>query len=98
MNPIPINMPVSSIDLGRARASLAEPINSELDRVRSAAERLKPLERDILIMSAGRGLLVGDIASLLGISERCVEPLLARAIYKFDCALERHGRSWWHFW
>jgi DNA-directed RNA polymerase specialized sigma24 family protein len=49
-------------------------------------------------MSAGRGLLIGDIAALLGISERRVERLLARALYKFDRALERELRPRWLFW
>lgn len=97
MKPIPFKMLVSSVDIRGANASVAEPDNCELDRVRRAAEKLEPLEHDVLAMSAGRGLLMGEIASLLGISERRVEQLLARALYKFDRALERQGRASWHF-
>lgn len=88
----------SSRGLGRVSTSMAVPDNCEFGRVRRAAKKLKPLERDLLIMSAGRGLPAGDIASLLGMNERRVVRLLAIAIYKFDCALEREGRFWWHFW
>ncbi len=77
---------------------MAEPNNSEFDRVSRAAEKLKPVERDILALSAGRGLPIAEIASLLGTSERRVELLLARALYKFDYALERQSRPWWHLW
>ena len=98
MKPILMNALVSSIDLRRETVSIAEPNNGELGRVRRAAEKLKPLEREVLAMSAGRGLLVGDIALQLGIGERRVERLLARALYKFDWALEREGWPWWHFW
>ena len=76
----------------------AEPSQSELELVCRAAERLKPLERDILALSAGRGMLIGDIALLLGLSERRVERILTKALYKFDRALERQCSSWWRFW
>lgn len=98
MRSIQASNPVSSIALRRVTASMSHSNNSEFDRVCRAAQNLKSLERDILAMSAGRGLLIGDIAALLGISERRVERLLARALYKFDRALERELRPRWLFW
>lgn len=98
MTRILADKPASRIARRGMSAATAEPNNSEFDRVCRAAEKLEPLERDILAMSAGTGLLIGEIASLLGISERRVELLLARALYKFDCALGRQPWPWWHFW
>jgi DNA-directed RNA polymerase specialized sigma24 family protein len=56
-------------------------------RVENAAASLSALERDVLSLSAHVGLCNCDIAELLGISERRVEKLLARALCKFDRAL-----------
>jgi DNA-directed RNA polymerase specialized sigma24 family protein len=56
-------------------------------RLENAAASLSALERDVLSLSAHVGLHNCDIAMLLGISERRVEKILARAIRKFDRAL-----------
>jgi RNA polymerase sigma factor (sigma-70 family) len=66
---------------------------SELDRVRQAAAALSPLERDVLVLSAGIRLSNGEIAARLGISERRAERLLARALRKFDRVLEQASRG-----
>ena len=63
------------------------PSSSDLGRVERAAARLTALERQILFLSANVGLCNSDISGLLGISERRVERLLARALDKFDRAL-----------
>jgi len=63
------------------------PSSSDLGRVERAAARLTALERQILFLSAHVGLCNSDISGLLGISERRVERLLARALDKFDRAL-----------
>jgi DNA-directed RNA polymerase specialized sigma24 family protein len=60
---------------------------SSESRVENAAASLSALERDVLSLSAHVGLCNCDIAGLLGISERRVEKLLARALRKFDRAL-----------
>ena len=77
---------------------MAAPSASELDRIRRAAEDLTPLERNVLGLSAGRGMLIRDIALTLGLSERRTERIFVKALYKFDMALHQEERRWWHFW
>lgn len=67
----------------------APPTREQLER---AASCLRPIERDVLVLSARDGFSNEEIAELLGISARSVERLLARAIGKFDRALERRER------
>ena len=64
-------------------------------RLEKAAACLSPLERRVLELSAAEGLDNGAIAARLGISPRRVERLLARALVKFDRALEPQRRPWW---
>jgi DNA-directed RNA polymerase specialized sigma24 family protein len=71
---------------------------SEIERVERAAAGLTPLERDVLVLAAGRGLCPAKIAGRLGIGERRAERLLARALRKFDRALERPDAPWWRLW
>jgi DNA-directed RNA polymerase specialized sigma24 family protein len=61
---------------------------SKSDIAEKAAASLSKLERDVLSLSAHVGLCNGEIAGLLGISERRVERVLARALRKFDRALQ----------
>jgi DNA-directed RNA polymerase specialized sigma24 family protein len=70
---------------------------AELRRVKRAAAALTPLEREVLVLSAGWHLRTRDLAAKLGISERRAERLLARALRKFDQAMERKRRPWWRF-
>jgi DNA-directed RNA polymerase specialized sigma24 family protein len=56
------------------------------------------LERRVLELSAADGLDNHAIADRLGISLRRVQRLLARALIKFDRALDRDRRPWWCFW
>ena len=78
--------------------SLARPSASDLNRIRRASEKLTPLERDVLGLSAGRGMLIRDIALTLGLSERRTERIFVKALYKFDMALHEEERPWWHLW
>ena len=71
---------------------------AEIERVARAVARLSPLERQILVLSAGHRLRNDEIAARLGLSERRVERLLARALRKFDRALEPREQRWWSSW
>ena len=75
-----------------------EPFASQVARVERASAALTPLERDILVLSAGRGLDCAEIAARLGIGEARAERLLARALRKFDRAMHQPPRRWWRFW
>lgn len=71
---------------------------AEVERLEQAAARLSPLERDVLVLSAGRGLRNDEIATRLGLSERRAERILARALRKFDRSLRPRNHPWWKFW
>jgi RNA polymerase sigma factor (sigma-70 family) len=71
---------------------------SDVQRAEQAAAGLSPLERQVLVLSAGHGLRNADIAARLGISERRVERILARALRKFARAMDRCPQAWWRFW
>lgn len=69
-----------------------------VERLQSAAAKLTPLEREVLVLSAGLGLRNNEIGEMLGLGERRVERVLARALRKFDRALRGEVRSWRQFW
>ena len=73
------------------------PSSAELRRVERAAAALSPLEREILVLSAGLRLRNGDIAARLGISESRAERILAKAVRKFDRAMDQRPPRWWRF-
>lgn len=77
---------------------MREPSPSEVARVQRAAATLSPTEREVLVLSAGHGMRNDEVAARLGISERRAERLLARALRKFDRALERQEPPWGRFW
>ena len=68
------------------------------ERLEEAAKCLRPLEREVLILSARERLSNGEIAERLGISPDAAERLLASALRRLDRALERQERPWWRFW
>ena len=80
------------------RRQTAAPGPSDAERVERAASVLSPLEREMLILSAGYGLRNHEIAARLGISERRAEQLLARALRKFARAVQRRRKPWWGLW
>lgn len=68
------------------------------ERVEQAAKCLRPIEREVLILSARERLSNDEIAVRLGIEPREAQRLLAKALLKLDRALERQERPWWRFW
>jgi RNA polymerase sigma factor (sigma-70 family) len=73
------------------------PPPAEIERVERASAVLSPLEREVLVLSAGHGLGTSAIAERLGIGERRARRLLARALRKFDRALTGPS-SRWRWW
>jgi RNA polymerase sigma factor (sigma-70 family) len=67
---------------------------SESERVERAAAALSPLEREVLVLSAGHGLRNHEIAARLGISERRALRILARALRKFARAMDERPSGW----
>ena len=72
------------------------PIDPE--RLEKAAEALRPLEREVLILSSTERLRNDAIAARLDITTRTAERILARALRKLDRAIERQERPWWKIW
>jgi DNA-binding CsgD family transcriptional regulator len=70
----------------------------EVRRVERAAAALSPIEREVLALSAGLHLGIAEIAARLGIGERRAERILARALRKFDRAMEEPRRRCGRFW
>lgn len=68
------------------------------ERLEQAAARLRPLEREVLFLSARERLPNQEVAERLGITSEAAERLLAKALRKLDRALERQERPWWRFW
>ena len=69
-----------------------------LERIEQAASRLRPIDREVLILSARERLSNAQIGVRLGLTTETVERLLATALCKFDRALERQERPWWKLW
>lgn len=69
-----------------------------LERLEKAASSLRPIEREVLSLSARERLSNGEIAARLSITSEAAERLLARALCRLDRALERQERPWWRFW
>lgn len=70
----------------------------ELDRIERAALKLRPLELEVLLLSAQDRLPNRVIAARLELSTRAVERILARAVYRLGRFMEREERPWWKFW
>ena len=69
-----------------------------LERLEKAASSLRPIEREVLILSAGEHLSNEEVAARLGITPETAERVLARAMCRLDRAIERQERPWWKFW
>ena len=68
------------------------------ERLEKAAARLRPVEREVLVLSAREHLRNDEIAARLGITTEAAERLLATALCRLDRALERQERPWRRFW
>jgi DNA-directed RNA polymerase specialized sigma24 family protein len=68
------------------------------ERLAVAAKSLRPIERQVLILSARERLSNHEIALRLGMEPHAAERLLANALLRLDRALERQERPWWRFW
>ncbi|HEX8443942.1 MAG TPA: sigma-70 region 4 domain-containing protein [Allosphingosinicella sp.] len=69
-----------------------------LDQLERAASKLRPIEQEVLFLSAREGLAYDEIAVQLGISSDEVRSHLTAALYRLDRELERQARPWWRFW
>ncbi|HKC03128.1 MAG TPA: sigma factor-like helix-turn-helix DNA-binding protein [Sphingomicrobium sp.] len=75
-----------------------------LERLEQAASSLRPIEREVLVLSAREHLSSNEIAARLGITTTAAERILVTALCKLDRALERQERAlrrprpWWRFW
>jgi RNA polymerase sigma factor (sigma-70 family) len=68
------------------------------ERLEKALVSLRPIEREVLFLSARDRLPNARIAEHLSITNDAAERLLAKALRKLDRALERQERPWWRFW
>lgn len=66
-----------------------------LARLDRAVAGLRPMEREVLLLSAREGLSNDKVAQRLGISSAEAERLLATALCRLDRALDRQERRWW---
>ena len=68
------------------------------ERLEEAVSRLRPIEREVLLLSARERLSNEEVAARLGIEPAAAERFLAKALRKLDRAIERQERPWWRFW
>jgi DNA-directed RNA polymerase specialized sigma24 family protein len=59
-----------------------------------ALSKLKPIERDVLMLSAREGLGLSDVALRLGIPAEAAQCHLANALCRIDRLLERRPWRW----
>ena len=75
-----------------------------LEQIEQAAQCLRPMEREVLVLSARERLSGRAIGERLGMTPRKVERVLARAIFKLTRAIDRQERAerrmqaGWRFW
>jgi DNA-directed RNA polymerase specialized sigma24 family protein len=67
-------------------------------RLRKAARKLRPIEREVLYLSSAEGLRNDAVGERLGITTKAAERHLRNALIKLDREMERLERPWWKFW
>ena len=78
---------------------MPDPHNAiDAERLAKAARRLRPQEREVLLLSARERLSNDEIAARLGITSEAASRRLAAALRRLDRALERQKRPWWRLW
>ena len=70
----------------------------ELERLERAALKLRPIQLEVLRLSAQERLPSDEIAARLGITAKAAQRHLANALYLLDRRMERRKRPWWRFW
>ena len=68
------------------------------ERLEQAAKSLRPIEREVLVLSARERLSNDEIALRLGIEPQAAERLLANALLRLDRALSLQDQPWWRLW
>jgi len=68
------------------------------ERLRKAAAKLRPIEREVLYLSSAEGLRNDAVAERLAITRKVAERHLRNALIKLDREMERQERPWWKFW
>ena len=64
-------------------------------RMEHALAKLKPIEREVLMLNAREGLGLADIAIRLGMPVDAVQGHLADAVYRLDRLLQPRRRWYW---
>ena len=64
-------------------------------RMERALAKLRPIERQILMLNAREGLGLADIAVRLGLPAEAVQGHLANALCRLDRHLKPRPRWWW---
>ncbi len=64
-------------------------------RMDRALAKLKPVERQVLMLNAREGLGLADIAIRLGMPVDAVQGHLADAVYRLDRLLQPRRRWYW---
>ena len=67
-------------------------------RLARALSKLRPIEREVLLLSSSEKLWNDEVAERLGLTTEEVERHLSSAIRKLVRELRRRERPWWKLW
>ena len=85
--------------MGQAgRGDALESHEARLRRLEEAVSKLKPVQREVLLLCRQEDLTYHQIGERMEISRDAVERHLANALYELDRHMERAERPWWRFW
>ncbi len=71
------------------------PRSKEAETLKRALVRLRPIEREVLFLSAAEGLTNDDIAARLQLPVAAIQRHLVNALVGLDREL---SRPWWKVW